>query len=434
MGMQNPGEGPGASATFGPPPQMDPPWQAPSAVEHELYEAKTRGDWPAYFDVLATTDLYLAVPRHHVEANPGSVLFMPYWNPRTGTQCLAVFTEGVLPAPVEDPVFCANSLGWYARVWEDRDPPFMVVNPGTPCEAVLPAGPAYRATWTRHHERALGADNGGCHHEHNQLRTLRIGGPLHGPVAHGLACGALLFVRNGELWNAMAYHGKGFAHERGRLKEWWGVAGRQDWLSTQERLLKADMVSDVWEFVLKVRRSLAREFAGPVGVEHWREVAERTIRHNIEQAAEVRITPEGVTKVEALTPGELESQIAGVRRLIGRITRYEARFRADGLLEDGAYVRSVEAWDYGRASGMARWGLGARFCTLPEAENAVLRAGRAAQATYRSWQDFSAGFILGRCLHFDDEEFGEWYQSVLDAHRVLTTDPASPWLNIPWKE
>jgi hypothetical protein len=52
---------------------------------------------------------------------------------------------------------------------------------------------------------------------------------------------------------------------------------------------------------------------------------------------------------------------------------------------------------------------------------------------YDSWQDFSAGYILGRCLHFDGEEFGEWYSNMLEAHRILTTDPGSPWLNIPWK-
>jgi Protein of unknown function (DUF1266) len=122
-----------------------------------------------------------------------------------------------------------------------------------------------------------------------------------------------------------------------------------------------------------------------------------------------------------------------VQQLIGRITRYEARFRADGLLAEGKHVRSVLASDYGRASAMARWGLAARFGDLAETESAVLRAGRNSQATHHSWEDFSAGYILGRCLHFDEEEFGDWYQDVLNAHQILTSDPGSPWLNIPWK-
>lgn len=117
---------------------------------------------------------------------------------------------------------------------------------------------------------------------------------------------------------------------------------------------------------------------------------------------------------------------------MGRIARYEARFRADGLLPEDGYVRTAEAWDYGRAAGMARWGLGARYGTLAEAEAAVIRAGRLVHTNYRSWADFSAAYILGRCLHFDEEEFGEWYETALTGHHVLMSDPASPWLTIPW--
>ena len=71
---------------------------------------------------------------------------------------------------------------------------------------------------------------------------------------------------------------------------------------------------------------------------------------------------------------ESEARVEGVQRLIGRITRY---------------------WDLGRASKMARWGLGARFGMLAEAESAVIRAGRAASLSCKSRQDFSAGYILG---------------------------------------
>jgi hypothetical protein len=122
-----------------------------------------------------------------------------------------------------------------------------------------------------------------------------------------------------------------------------------------------------------------------------------------------------------------------VQQLIGRITRYEARFRADGILGEGRQVRSVLAWDYVRAVSMAQWGVAARFCDTAQAERAVLRAAEAARVTYRSWEDFGAGAVLGRCLHFDEEEFGHWYTDVADAHKILTTDPESPWLTIPWR-
>ncbi|MGW4032603.1 DUF1266 domain-containing protein [Streptomyces sp. NPDC004838] len=404
------------------------PWQAPSPIERELYEAKTRGDWSAYFDVLAGNCLYIAESRALADALPRRVEFAPYWAPQLGAPCVALYTEGMLPSPVADPVYSSGSLDWYARVWGDADPQWMAVNPGSPCEAFFPTSPTHRDLWRRHAARV----ESHCH-PRGTLRTLQVGGPLHGPVAQGLACAALLFVTNGEFWNSMAYHGHGYTEERDRLKEWWGVTDREDWQRLQERLLSAEVVSPIWEFALQVRRSLALEYGGGVELDHWRHVAERVMRANAAEATQPRITPDGVTPGRPHNEVDVAAKVAGIQRLIGRIVRYEARFRADGLLRDGQFVRSVEAWDYGRASGMARWGLGGRYCTLHEAEQAVIRAGRAARLDYRSWEEFSAAYILGRCLHFDDEEFGEWYEDVLAAHRVLTTDPASPWLNIPWK-
>ncbi|MFH8617923.1 DUF1266 domain-containing protein [Streptomyces sp. NPDC017979] len=420
--------GPPPSGSVGPEPAAAPSWQAPSHIERELYEAKTRGDWPGYFDVLGRNWLYAAESRAFVDAHPDRMKLLPHFSPQVGAQCLALVTEGMLPVPTQDPVYTSGSLGWFARQWKEHDPPWIVINPGSPCEAYFPTTPGHRAQWLRH---ALPPEDG--FRLRGRLRALHVGGPLHGPVAHGLACGALLFVNNGEFWNAVGYHGGGYQRERNRLQEWWGIDTRADWQRTLERLLRAEMVSPVWEFALQLRRSLALDFAGAVEVDHWRAVAERVVRANAAHAAEPRITPEGVAPGEARPESEVAAQIAGVQRLIGRIARYEARFRADGLLSEGGFIRSVEAWDYGRASCMARWGLGARYCTVAETEDGLLRAGRACRANYRSWEEMSAAYVLGRCLHFDEEEFGDWYENALASHRTLTTDPASPWRNIPWK-
>ncbi|MET7568068.1 DUF1266 domain-containing protein [Streptomyces sp. NPDC005492] len=264
-----------------------------------------------------------------------------------------------------------------------------------------------------------------------RLRTLGVGGPLHGPVAHGLACGALLCVKNGFAWNAMAWHGSGYSEERRQLREWWGVATREDWLSALGDLLASESHSNAWEFALGLRRTIARDFGGHVDTGYWRQAVDNVIRGSSEGVTV--ITDAGVTKTEPRPESETEARIEGVQRLIGRITRYEARMRADGVLDENRYVSSADAWDLGRASNMARWGLGALFGTLKETESAVVQSGRKAALSYRSWQDFSAGFILGRCLHFDEEEFGSWYQDMVDAHRILMTEPGSPWLNIPFR-
>ncbi|MGK5631302.1 DUF1266 domain-containing protein, partial [Streptomyces sp. URMC 123] len=340
--------------------------------------------------------------RARVDAIPGRVTFTPYHEVRSGVWCLALQTHGALPPPRRDIVFIRGSLRWLAARWPD-DAWWMAVNPGSPCEAYFPGGAAFRETWRMHGERAW-VEQG------DTLRTLWTG-PLHGPVAHGLACGALLCVSNGSLWNNLQWHGTGYDDEKERLKEWWGITSREDWLAAIEPLLAGRMTSPVWEYALEVRRELAGEGGARIGPVQWRDAAERRLRAEGAGDHRVRLTHE----------------------VIGRIVRYEARFRADGLLAEGDSVRSVLAWDFGRASKMARWGLGARYCEPWETEAAVVRAGEAARAVYGSWAEFSAGYVLGRVLHFDQEEFGDWYESMLIAHQVLMSDPGSPWLNIPFR-
>ncbi|AJE83888.1 hypothetical protein SLNWT_3512 [Streptomyces albus] len=395
-------------------------------MEHALYEARGRGDWPGYFDVLARAKLFFEIRPDKADAQD-SVYPAFRHDPWGRNRWLHLYTEGMLPPPVPGQFFDWEPLRWFAQPsWlVPRVATSFVVNPGSPCEAVLPTVPPHHALWAGAGERA------GMPRFAGQLRALNVGGALRGPVAHGLACGALLCVSNGSLWNAMAWHGTGYPGERQRLKEWWGITTREQWLGALGQLLDCEAHSAVWEFALGLRRTIARDFGGHVDPAYWRQSVEIVMRRNAGEAAE--LTAEGVTRIEPRPESETAARIEGVQRLIGRITRYEARMRADGILDANRYVTSVEAWDLGRASKMARWGLGARFGTLEEAERAVVQAGRSAALTYRSWQDFSAGYILGRCLHFDEEEFGSWYEEMAEAHRILMTEEASPWRNIPFR-
>ncbi|MDQ1048249.1 DUF1266 domain-containing protein [Streptomyces sp. V4I2] len=416
--------------SFGPPPTgfgppASPAWTPPTEVEQALFKAKSGDDWAAYFATLAENRLFFEVRRDKVDDGASGTYPVFGFDPRAGGPIWAMYTAGMLPAPEPNRVFNWNTLKWFARVWVPTDPPTIVVNPGSPCEAFLPAAPPHSATWAQY---SRGEDDP---EPSLRLRTLGVGGPLHGPVAHGLACGALLCVNNGSWWNAMAWHGSGYPNERKRLREWWGITTREEWLSALSGLLACESHSSVWEFTLRLRRTIARDFGGHVDAGYWRQAAANVIRAN--SAGSVMVTDDGVTKTGPRPESETEARIEGVQRLIGRITRYEARMRADGVLDEGRYVTSVDAWDLGRASKMARWGLGARFGTVKEAESAVIQAGHNAAREYRSWQDFSAGYILGRCLHFDDEEFGDWYQDMVSAHRILMSEPGSPWLNIPFR-
>jgi hypothetical protein len=77
-------------------------------------------------------------------------------------------------------------------------------------------------------------------------------------------------------------------------------------------------------------------------------------------------------------------------------------------------------------------GLSARFAEPYETERVVIQAGELARRVYRTWEEYSAGYLLGRVLRFDEEAFGHMDDSALIPHRVLVQDPGSPWRNIPF--
>ncbi|WP_329812123.1 DUF1266 domain-containing protein, partial [Streptomyces sp. GSL17-113] len=149
----------------------------------------------------------------------------------------------------------------------------------------------------------------------------------------------------------------------------------------------------------------------------WRDSVESTLRRVVEVPDEAQFA----------------SFVADMRQLVGTVLRYEARFRADGLLGEDEVVRTVAAWDLGRASKMARWGRGARYATRAEMNDALVRVSAGVRNAYSSWAQFSAAYVLGRCLHFDEERFGDWYTSVREAHHALLRAPGSPWRTVPFR-
>jgi hypothetical protein len=251
----------------------------------------------------------------------------------------------------------------------------------------------------------------------DRIVTRRTGAPELGPLLHGLACGAHLCYGNGDPWNTLDWHGAGYSNEVERLEDSWGVRVRDDWLDVQERLLKCEISPWYWDYVLGARHALASRHGRQVDPGRWRDCVEANLRDGL---------------ADAQGP-DFESFVAELRALVGKILRYESRFRADGLLGPGESVRTIAAWDLGRASKMARWGRGARYATRAEMYEALEQVSAGAQQSYNSWGEFSAAYVMGRCLHFDEERFGDWYTTVLEAHQGLDGRPGSPWDLVPFK-
>ncbi|WP_412517625.1 DUF1266 domain-containing protein [Actinomadura madurae] len=227
------------------------------------------------------------------------------------------------------------------------------------------------------------------------------GSAAWGRLAAALAVGAHLAVGNGVAWNALA--DRGARDDRVLLERDWGITGAEGWREQMNALLDAQNSDPAIQMVLDRRGRGTGERAWREAITAWcreRDISDETVR-----------------------------QVVG---LSGQILRYEARFRADGLLPPDGRVESVYGYDFGRAVNMARWGLNAGYCDAEEAEKCVLTAGHRANQVYPSWGSFSAGYVLGRMLRFDEGEFGEWYERSLAGHRILSEDPDSPWRRMAW--
>ncbi|GAA0445196.1 DUF1266 domain-containing protein [Streptomyces sp. NPDC046215] len=390
-------------------------WQAPTDLEQYLYKLTRADNAYAYLRTLAIEGVYYPVRLDEAQAAGEDT--HPVLTTRTpdGRTVAQVYTSGLLPRPHPVLVYEHATLGALAQILPD-EVDILAVNPATPCEQYFGTGDEEREAWLDLHHELFSPDA-----LMDRVVTRRTGAPAPGLLLHGLALGAHLCFRNGDAWNTAHWHGMGYRGERERIADSWGVHDRQDWLGIQRRLLDGEVSPWYWDFVLGARTALTRaRGGGPADPGQWRETVESTLR--------ARAGETGTTDDDR----EFAGFVAHLRDLVGKILRYEARFRADGLLPPDGTVRTVAAWDIGRASKMARWGRGARYATETEMRSAIESASAAARAAYGTWEEFSAGYILGRCLHFDEERFGTWYTTVLHAHRELTTDPDSPWRTVPF--
>ena len=375
-------------------------WAAPTETEWLLHSAGLRGDVMAQLRVLAREELYIAAPKAEVDARPDLIRW-PSYRDASGWLCKPVLTRGMLPPWHPDWVFHGVSLKWIADSGLLDGRTLLAVNAGTPAQLFLPTAADNLGLWRRLHEEVERPD---------RLIALRHGA-LRGPLAYGLACGAHLAVGNDVPWNEVGSVYQEYTRQLRMLRDSWDITDRAGWRQQLDFLLDARNSPAEPDFVLRVREELRAGLDEAPPPDLWRETAAG-------HAQDIGVGPGAVKDIE---------------ELVRRIIRYEARFRADGLLAPDGRVTTTVAYDYGRAVNLARWGLSARFCTPHEAEQAIVHAGALSKSAYRSWEDFSAAYALGRVLRFDEESYGRYYQQNVDAHRILTEHEASPWRNIPWR-
>ncbi|MFD4028740.1 DUF1266 domain-containing protein [Streptomyces sp. NPDC058576] len=376
---------------------------APTGIERALSAAVGAGSADAVVDLLARTRLYVLVARLHADI-PGWTAPLPMIRDEsTRRTCVPVLTPGMLPPWHPEWVFREVSLGELARTWP-YDVRRLAVNHGTPYAAMVDARPGRLKAWLRAEERSGGR-------EHGRLLT-DSGGPLHGPLAHGLALGAHLAVTNGLVWNQLGAAYEDYATDRARLRSPWGIPHRAEYRDRLASLMKNQLVGRVQEAALRTRHTLAARLGRTPAHEEWSEALARTFSA---RDADDRALAE---------------------RSLHHIARYEERLRADGALAPDGRVDTLAAFDLGRAVNVVRLALGARYIDPYEAEQDVLRVGGLARGSYSSWTDFSLGYLMARIVHRAEDDGPEaaeaTYRQSLAEHRILTQDPTSPYRNLPW--
>ncbi|MBB6120111.1 DUF1266 domain-containing protein [Nocardiopsis algeriensis] len=238
-------------------------------------------------------------------------------------------------------------------------------------------------------------------------------GVFQGPPAHAFACGAHMPVAGRGVWNALhsACACCDADDNRAKLRDSWGITDTPGWEQALSSLVSDDRSPDPLALVLDLRaREAARLPGAPFDAGSWPELIGRWCWA---QGADPSVYPSLVDTA-------------------ARVWEYEERMAEDGVLPRGTLVRTVRAYDLGRAVNLARWGVSAGHGDPETALRYVLRAGAASMRHYGSWEEMSAGFVLGRAMAFDEGRFGPYYTDSVAAHRVLTTDPLSPWRNLPW--
>ena len=352
-----------------------------ATVEQRLREALKRGDLEGYLRALSDTHLLVFGSRRLADEG--------FEDPKAPLGLLQDIggqfkVYAVTPNQAVDPgphlVYHAMTLRTMLRrcaplTWQ------LVVNQGSDHEGRIPVKKL--AAWVDSHPEAIRpfSDYGD--------RLVAAGNwSRTDALAASLACGSHLAVQNEAPWNAIGYVYNDYPADVRLLREGWRITEYEHWRAATEDLLTGP--GSAAEAVAEQPDAVAAHLAAMRADGIWEPEA-------------------GVDARAAAGAG------TGVRVESGSESGLATR------------VPDVRAWDYGRAINLARWAAATKLCDMDEARDTARRAGRASAGLYRDWRELSAGYILGRLLHFGDVGRGEYYRSIRKVHRILVEDPASPW-------
>lgn len=384
-------------------------WRAPSVEEQELWDAQQRDDKNAYLAAMARTDVFVARPIDP-KVKSGFRKDPNYLTVRRGLRpALIVSTRGVLPDQPPEGAY-----------WDDRMFPqwvqklaagphassHLLINTGTPLERDLTVAEA--AAWMDHNPRRVlyMSDLNGT------VRTL-ANEPVEGPLALGLACNAHLSVTNARPWNTLDRPFVRYKENLSGMRQLWLIDGPVSWQNKIDKMLDREKFPWPADHVFSIRTETG------AGLKPGGDLDADT--------AELCDAVTAWGKAIQIDGAALDDLVDIARWIV----RIEAWMRRDEVLPEGGIVATQAVFHWARCVNTAREGYACGYCDRGAAEQIVEQAGRLCARTYGSWGELSAAYIIGRVLQMGRQGTAEQlYTQSLTRHRVLTRDPASPWLRL----
>lgn len=198
-----------------------------------------------------------------------------------------------------------------------------------------------------------------------------------------LACTGFLFCQNREALRSLPgedMSDKNQADKRKSLSEWWGIENRQDLLSTIKLTLNG-CHNPRW---LEIRRAIQNG--------------------------------EDLSKYKSRWTEQKEFDTA-----ISLVKAHGEEYGDRGIL----------AWDLARSIALCRWGYLCGYITEAEAWQLMMPAALMMQKNYKSWDQMSAEYLVGRQF-WSDSIYREGEFKLLRIRHRLLHDPASPWVKLAW--
>ncbi|MBB4683019.1 DUF1266 domain-containing protein [Amycolatopsis jiangsuensis] len=371
-------------------------WAAAVDVEAELTRACRDGDLDRFLGLLGDEELFVPIHRDQAEQLARERVWVParICCAHEGEPSLQVFTRGAVPDLGAGVVFLSGDLDWATCGLGPGEQ--VVFNRGTSAQWRVDASVVQ--PWLDANPHRLTA----VEQQVERLNTVSYG-HLDGPIARALACGVPQAVLVAEPWNLLDARYHDYVAEVRGLRDWWGVTDTAGWRAAVDGLL-GDRRRFTPEAVALALRTRGGAELDPLS---WARLVASWCAEN-----------------------DLSGQADALVDAVRRIVRYEQRLRADAVLPPDAVVGSTFGWDVARVLELVRRGLAVGHCDELTAELQVLEAGALARRYHESWAQLSAGFVLGRVLALDEEQFGEHYRSAVRVHHLLLNDPASPWWNL----